>query len=146
MNRIIAFIINQEDVIKYNSYYFDQHPTARKPPIKGPQHPSINEYLSYNRHAANNLKQHWKNFIVFLLKDRGLDGLGIEKCKVTYRVYFKNRRRHDLDNVTPKYIFDGFVEAGFIVDDSLEHITSLTIEGEICATNPHMEFIIEILE
>lgn len=146
MNKKIAFVINQGDVAAYNKHYFDEHPRASKPPIKLPQHPSLNEYMVQHNKAANRAKQHWKNFIKFILEDRSLAGMRIEKCNITYTTYFKYKRRHDPDNITPKYIFDGFVEAGFIVDDDLSHIQSLTITGGVDEFNPRIEFIVEILE
>ena len=68
------------------------------------------------------------------------------KSNFTYTTYFKTDRRHDLDNISPKFILDGFVEAGLIVDDDYKHIESLTIKCGIDKENPRMEFLIEILD
>jgi len=126
--------------------YFNEHPRAKIPPIKAPQHPSINEYSIMNNQAANKLKQNWKAFISWLLNKHSLTGLNIQKCQITYTTYFKTAHRHDVDNVSPKYIFDAFVDSKFIVDDDLEHITSLTIKGGIDKENPRIEFIVEVIE
>jgi len=146
MVETLMLIIDQNDVKAYNDNYFKEHPRAKNAPIAGPQHPSLNKYMLMNNHAANNLKQHWKNFIVSVLKELELNDKQINKCRITYRTYFKSNRRHDLDNISPKYILDGFVAANFIVDDSSDHIVSLTTECAIDSENPRMEFVIEIIE
>ncbi len=47
-------------------------------------------------------------------------------------------RRMDPDNITfaKKYVLDGIVEAGVLVDDSWAHITSWTERWEVCKENP----------
>lgn len=95
--------------------------------------------------AANNLKQRWKAFIVWVMNDLGLSGMMIEKCEIVYRTLFFQNRRHDLDNISPKYILDGFVEAGFIVDDDSEHITKLTLECGVDKENPRIEFLVNVI-
>lgn len=142
----IEIIITKEDVAEFNRLYFDEHPRARNPLIKAPFHPSLNEYMNLHYKSLNRTKQNWRDFIIYILKKRNLAGMHIEKCRITYRTFFKQNRRHDLDNITPKFIFDGFVEADFIVDDDLKHIVSLTTEGGIDKNNPRIEFIVEILE
>lgn len=130
----------------FNRLYFIEHPRSEKPPIRGPQHPSINEYINMNMYARNRSKHMWNDFVVKLLEDRGLTNMKIKKCNVIYRTFVKDRRRHDPDNITPKFIFDAFVEAGFIEDDNMEHILSLTIEMARDFQNPRIEFEIEVLE
>ena len=147
MNDLTIFlIINQADVDEFNKIYFEKHPRAKIPPIKAPQHPSINEYTIMNNQAANKLKQNWKDFINWILQKHELIGLNIKRCKITYRTYFRTAHRHDADNVSPKYIFDAFVDSKFIIDDDLDHIVSLTIEGGIDKKNPRMEFIVDVIE
>lgn len=139
-------IIDADDVREFNEKYFKEHPTAKKAPIKAPQHPSINTYMTMHNQAANRLKQNWKEFIVWIIADLGMANKNIKKCRLTYRTYFKQNRRHDLDNISPKFILDGFVEAGLIEDDDSEHIISLTTECAVDAENPRIEFIIEVIE
>ena len=88
----------------------------------------------------------WHKFIIDFLEQRGLTNMGIKKCNIIYRTFFKDNRRHDLDNITPKFILDAFVAAGFIEDDDMYHIASLTIEADKDKKNPRMEFIIEVLK
>lgn len=146
MENVIKIIFTSDCVERYNQMYFDQHPKARKSPIKSPQHPSINTYMAMHNMARNNLKQQWKDFVVWKINEMGLSDKRINKCKITYRTFFYQNRRHDLDNLSPKFILDGFVESGLLPDDDSEHITSLTIECGIDKMNPRIEFWITILE
>ena len=146
MEKTIKFSITKSDVDEYKALYFNEHQRAKKPPIDKPQHPSLNKYMIMNNHAANNLKQNWKRFIIWVLEKNNLMGLGIEKCSVKYITYFAINRRHDLDNISPKYIFDGLVAGGFIVDDDSEHIVSLTTQCFVDKENPRIELIVDIME
>lgn len=50
---------------------------------------------------------------------------------VIIELNFKDNRRHDPDNYTPKFINDGLVEAGVLEDDSFKQIKELRIvEGD----------------
>ena len=63
----------------------------------------------------------------------------IDRCEVIYRTFFKRKCIHDLDNITPKYIFDGLVEGGFLIGDDCTHITRLTTECFYDKENPRIE-------
>ena len=139
-------VIDQNDVDEFNKIYKENHPRAKNLPIKSPQHPSINTYMTMNNQASNRLKQNWKQFIVWVLGELNMTNKKIEKCRITYRTYFPQNRRRDLDNISPKFILDGFVEAGFIVDDSSDHVISLTTECYIDKEYPRIEFLIEVIE
>lgn len=139
-------IITQEMVDEYCKEYFDEHPRAKKPPITRPAHPSINEYSTIDRRAYNSMKQKWKAFIVWVVRKLNMTDLKIEQCNIRYKTYFKTARVRDLDNLSPKFIFDGFIEAGLIVDDNCKHIKQLIIECDFDKENPRMEFVIEVLE
>ena len=86
------------------------------------------------------MKQAWKDFIIWRLDELGLRGRMIAKCSIEYITYFKTNRRHDLDNISPKFILDGFVEGGLLVDDDYMHISSLKIMCGVDKENPRMEF------
>lgn len=139
-------VITQQMVDEYCEEYFKQHPRARKAPITRPAHPSINEYSTIDRRAYNSMKQKWKSFIVWVVDKLGYSNLQIEQCNIHYKTYFKTARVRDLDNLSPKFIFDGFIEAGLIVDDNCHHIKQLVIECDFDKENPRMEFTIEVLE
>ena len=98
------------------------------------------------RPQMNALKQKWKDFMVWFVEDQGYGNLRIEKCEMIFTVYKPTRRRLDLDNNTPKFVIDGLVEAGFVIDDDMSHITSLTIRGGFDKDRPRTELLIHIIE
>lgn len=49
----------------------------------------------------------------------------LEKCKIVFEVYYKDKRRHDPDNLLCKNFIDGIVKAGIIKDDNSEVVLSL---------------------
>lgn len=134
----LKIIITQDDVDRYNRAYFAAHPRAKKLRIKRPEHPSLNWYMTANNMAVNDVKQDWKQFILGILEDRGLLNMQIDKCVVVYTTYFKTRKSIDADNITPKFIFDGLVAGGFLVDDSIYHVALFT-RGFYDAKNPRIE-------
>jgi len=137
----MKLILDNAVLEKYNQYYFTLHPKAHKEPIPNPYHPSINEWFIKSRPEMNNLKQKWKDFIVWWVTDLGYEQMN--KVKMTFTVYFPTKRRHDVDNQVPKFILDGFVEAGLIPDDDEEHLTELTLKTGYDKNNPRTEIIIE---
>lgn len=96
------------------------------------------------RPAMNALKQRWKNFIIWLVNEYGYSGAGISKCEVAHIVYFPTNSRHDSDNYVPKFILDGLVESGMIIDDDCHHITKLVLMCGIDKENPRTEIIVTI--
>lgn len=121
--------ISKEDVDEYAKEYFKQHPKAHKMPIEHPYHPSINTWFVMKRPQMNVLKQKWKDFTIWIVKKNGLENLKLKSFSMKFVTYMPTKRRIDLDNTVPKFILDGFVEGGFIVDDDSTHLKSL----ELCA-------------
>ncbi|MGF6375117.1 hypothetical protein M2140_000151 [Clostridiales Family XIII bacterium PM5-7] len=138
----IKLTIDQNCVDNYNAEYFKAHPRAKKPPIKAPQHPTLNWYMTANNMSANNVKQHWKNLIFNIANEMSFADMGIEKCEIQYKTYFKTNRLMDLDNITPKFILDGLVHANVLVADDYKHITKLTTEADVDKSNPRIEMVI----
>lgn len=139
----MKLILDNEVLLKYEQYYFEQHPRAHKKPIPKPYHPSINEWFIKKRPELNALKQKWKDFIVWWIKDLGYEDKKLNKVKMTFTVYFPTHMRHDVDNQVPKFILDGFVEAGLIPDDDEEHLTELTLRTGYDKNNPRTEILID---
>ena len=121
--------------------YFYAHPKAKKAPIKGPQHPSLNWYCRAGNVEVNNTKQAWKGFMLFILEKNKLLNKRIEKCAMIYRTFFKDKRTHDDDNVTPKFILDGLTEGGFLVADDYQHLNPLTTFCGYDKLNPRIELV-----
>lgn len=139
----MKLILDNNVIEKYNKYYFNLHPKAKKIPIEKPYHPSINTWCILPRIQMNALKQKWKDFIVWWINDLGLNNKNIEQCNMEFVVYFNTKRRHDVDNQVPKFILDGFSESGFIIDDDEKHLLSLTLKTGYDKENPRTEIIIE---
>lgn len=139
----IKIIIDTDVINRYNSYYFDIHPKARKKPIEKPYHPSINQWCILPRIQMNALKQKWKDFGCWLIKDLGYENMQLNSFDIILTVFFDSRRRHDVDNQTPKFLLDSFTESGFIVDDDEKHLHSLTLKTGYDKINPRTE--IEII-
>ena len=144
--RTIKLVFDDSTLRRYESYYFSQHPKAKKQPIAHPYQESMNVWMIMPRPAMNALKQRWKDFMVWFIEDQGYSNLHIEKCEMTYTVYKPTHRRLDLDNNSPKFLQDGLVESGFVVDDDMEHITSLTLRGGIDQERPRTEILVKIFE
>lgn len=140
---MIKIIIDKTDVNEYNNEYFKTHPRAKNKRIKAPQHPTLNWYNTANNMSVNNVKQEWKKFIVEKLRKDGLcDKIIDYPCYVEYVTYFPTKALHDTDNITPKFIFDGFVEAGLFVGDDSRYINRLEIGVEYDKEDPRIEITI----
>lgn len=142
----IKIVIDNTVLEKYNSHYFQLHPRAKKPPIEHPYHPSINRWFIMQRPQMNDLKQKWKNFIIWLIQDLGYQNMQIDYFDMEYIVYMPSKRRSDPDNITPKFIDDGLVESGFIVDDDGRHMRSLMLRTDYDKENPRAEIFIRPIE
>lgn len=138
--------INQQLIDEYNAYYFKKYPRARKPAIDKPRHPLLNTWMILPRVKMNNLKQKWKFFVIWWCKKLGYSGLMLDRFEITITTYMPTRRRSDCDNSVPKFILDGFTEAGFIVDDDYLHLTSLTLRMGYDKDNPRTDIVIKTVD
>lgn len=131
--------ITQTDVDKFNELYFKTHPRARIKRIIGPYHPSLNWYMRANNMSRNAAKQNWKEFILFILDENGLRNRQLDCCEIIYTTYFKQKRIHDVDNITPKFILDGLVDGKFLIADDINHIPVLVTKAFYDVENPRIE-------
>ena len=139
----LLLIIDNNTLKSYSEYYFGKYPGRRKFPIESPHHPSINKWMIMKRMPMNNLKSKWKEFVVWFVEENGLTNKKIEKCTMTFVSFFKTKVKKDCDNQTPKFLLDGFVEAGLIVDDDFFHLESITIRCGYDKLNPRTEIYID---
>lgn len=138
----ILLIIDNDVIRRYANLYFSIHPKATKPPIKFPYHESINSWMIMKRPAMNGLKQKWKDFIKWFVGEQGYSNLRISECEIHQTVFYSTERRHDIDNSVPKFLLDGLVESGMIVDDDSKHIKKLTLQCFTDRQNPRTEIFI----
>ncbi len=142
----LLLIIDSDVIDRYSEYYFTLHPRASKRPIKQPYHESINAWMIMKRPAMNSLKQRWKDFIKWYIEYRGYSNLHIEECEISQAIYYPTNRRHDIDNSVPKFILDGLVESGMIIDDDSKHIKKLTMMCYVDASHPRTEIHISVMK
>lgn len=143
IHQTIKIIIDNEVLNEYTKYYFKKYPKRKVQPIKKPIPPSLNQWMVMPRMKANNEKQKWKEFIIWVITDKyKYNNLMIEKAKVTYTYYFPTKTRRDADNYNGKFINDGITESKLWIDDDFAHI-STTINGGYDKKNPRVEILIE---
>ena len=107
---------------------------------------NLNSYSRWHFQEKNQLK---KLFKISILKDvRELKP--IEKCEITFKIYYPTKRLFDLDNVgsvLSKFTHDVLTEAEIIPDDNYQVVSKLTFEfGGIDAINPRAEVEIKEVE
>lgn len=141
--KTLKLVINNRVLEEYDKYYFSIHKKATKKPISQPYHESINVWMIMKRPMMNGLKQKWKDFMVWFIENQGYSNLRIEECDMEFRTYYPNNRRHDVDNSVPKFIMDGLVMSGLVIDDDSLHIKSLLLKCFTDAENPRTEIIIK---
>jgi len=141
----IKLVIDNSTLEEYEKYYFSIHTKAKKKPIDHPYHESINVWMVMKRPMMNALKQRWKDFIVWFIDNQGYTNLHIDKCELSFATFYQTHRRHDIDNSVAKFLIDGLVESGFIIDDDSKHITKLTLECFVDADNPRTEIMVNVL-
>jgi hypothetical protein len=142
----IKLIIDNNILQKYNEFYFKKFPKRKKIPIESPTHPSINKWMIMKRPMMNALKQYWKDFIIWFVEENKLTNKKINKCDLIFVSYFKTKIRKDCDNTVPKFILDGMVDGGLIVDDDSLHVESLTLKCGYDKEQPRTEIYIKINE
>ena len=97
------------------------------------------------RPMMNALKQKWKDFIKWFVDDQGFTNLAINECEVSQMIFYDTNRRHDLDNGVPKFILDGLVESGMIVDDDSKHVKKLVMQCDVDREDPRTVLRIKII-
>ena len=103
--------------------------------------PSNNNFIGKNqRWQYQNDKKQWARIIQLFCVPRPKEPL--KKSTVTIIYYFKDRRRRDPDNYSGKFILDGLVRSGIIIDDSFDCI-DLYLRGNVDKENPRTEILIE---
>lgn len=146
MGKELKLVIDNNVLEEYEKYYFKKHPRAKKKPIENPYHPSTNQWMVMKRPIMNALKQKWKDFIVWFINDLDYQNMKIDNCEVEVTTYRGTNRAFDLDNTTIKFIQDGFVESGFLVDDNYKILKKLTLMGGYDKEHPRTEILVRILD
>lgn len=102
--------------------------------------PSNNKYLGRtNRFEYQADKNDWAYNIYAYCNPKPKEPIKKSLVMITY--YFKDRRKHDPDNFSGKFILDGLVSSGIIEDDSFSNI-DLKLVGKYDKDNPRTEILI----
>ncbi len=144
-----TIIIDNIILDEYNKYYFKTYPNRRKIPIEKTIAPTLNSFISKIRMEQNSIKQKYKEFSMWLARHYKINNLNLNKAKIIYKFYFKDKRRRDIDNmcISPKLINDGFVEENVFVDDSGDILALEFATFEYDKLNPRTEiYIIRVEE
>lgn len=142
----LNLVLDQKVLDEYNAYYFKKYPRRSKAPIEHPYHESINKWFVMQRPQMNALKQRWKEFCIWWIENLGLSEKKLDQFEMTFTTYMPTKRRIDPDNTVPKFILDGLVESGFIIDDDGRHLRSLTLKTDYDKERPRTEINIKILD
>jgi crossover junction endodeoxyribonuclease RusA len=102
--------------------------------------PSNNKYMgnSNSHHIYRKEKEKWAEIIMWEVKSQLKKIDAFQKAVVKLKYFFKDSRRRDPDNYSGKFILDGLVKAGVLVDDSFDCI-KLELESEVDKKNPRIE-------
>ncbi len=144
--KTIKLTIDKNTLSRYEEFYFQNHPKAKKKPIPYPYHESINKWMIMKRPMMNALKQRWKSFGEWFVEDQGYANLRIEKCELWYKTYYSTNRPHDTDNSVPKFLTDGLVLGGLFISDDNRCITKTVLECDVDSARPRTEIRIKIKE
>jgi len=121
----VVIEFNQDNLDRFLTEYYKTHRKGKKPIVESPMSRSLNKMLVItNRIVQNTHKQNMKAYTCFVVKDLGLENLGISSANLNVHFVFPTKIRHDLDNFLGgcKEQVDGFSEIGLIVDDDYSHI------------------------
>lgn len=139
----IKIIIDNDLLEEYYDYYFRCHRKAVKKPIETVWHTPMNQWMTMQRMQLNTLKQKWHQFSMWIIRHKGYANLRIKECSMAFITYYNTNRRHDVDAATPKFILDGFVESGFIIDDDWRCLHSLFLACKVDEDYPRTEIYVK---
>lgn len=145
MDNTYTIISDIDTLNRYKEYYQKKYPTRKTFLIESPLHPSMNRWVRLQGFRQNNLKQAWKEYVLWLVEEHGYTGINIDKCTCIAKFYRPTKRRYDLDNLSLKFFLDGVVESGMLIDDSIEHLNPMVMYGGYDKEHPRMEiqFVVE---
>jgi Holliday junction resolvase RusA-like endonuclease len=102
--------------------------------------PSLNQWSRMHWAKAAKIKKQWENDILYVfLASKAKGVFPLEKARITIKYYFSTNRRRDADNLNLKFILDGLVKAGIIVDDSTKVIGQVITEWGVDKNDPRVE-------
>jgi len=145
MKRKFYLTIDQELIDLYHECYFETYPRRKVKPIKGVFPPSLNAFIAMKRMVQNSVKQKYKEFAKWMSSFYGIENLNMTNVEMEYTFYFGDNRRRDMDNMimTPKFINDGLVDSGVMVDDDGKHLYIHIKPFEYDRNHPRLEIVLK---
>lgn len=125
----ITVEFNEDNLNRFLNEYYKTHRKGKKPIIESPIARSMNKIITIsNRIIQNNHKQNRGEYVKFVIRELGIEMLGINETDLKIEFIFPTKVRHDLDNSLAgiKEFLDSFTDLGVITDDDYLHIKSIT--------------------
>lgn len=126
----------EDNLNRFLNDYYSTHKMTKdrktgkdKPIIDSPVARSMNKILIItNRIVQNNHKHNRGLYTKFIIKELGIERLGICETDLKIEFVFPTTTRHDIDNFTGgvKEYLDAFSDLGVIQDDNYNVIKSIT--------------------
>jgi len=107
--------------------------------------PSLNVWMRWHQMVRAKHAAQVRQDIGWLVRATGWTGPPMSKARVTYRFWFPDARRRDPDNAMAgtKFIADGLVDAGVLMDDDFRHYVPILEYGGVDKRRPRVEIIIQ---
>lgn len=89
---------------------------------------SLNVYRNAHYYQLNKEKETWERIVAVSVKEQKIKK--VDRCRITFEFYFKDKRKHDPDNysASAKFLLDGMVKAGVLDDDNFSVIEELSLK------------------
>jgi hypothetical protein len=126
---IITIEFTEDNLSRFLKEYYSTHRKTKNPIVESCLPRSMNKIITItNRIVQNNHKKHRALYVEYVLKELGLEKLGICECDLKIHYIFPTLVRHDLDNMIAgmKEVLDPFSDLGVILDDNYKIIKSIT--------------------
>lgn len=120
----------EDNLNEFLAKYYKTHRKGKKPIVVSPLPRSMNAILVItNRIVQNNHKKYRGMYVEHVLKELGLEKLGICETDLKVHFVFPTKIRHDLDNYGSglKEFLDMFSDLGIVQDDNYDIIKSITL-------------------
>lgn len=104
--------------------------------------PSLNKLLGANRFYIHRVKKNWEAIVEEYAPLKPHEPM--KRAIIYYVFHFRTKRRQDPDNMASavKFINDGLVNAGFLVDDAFDNVDIRIRRGEKSPSGEYTEVII----
>lgn len=89
-----------------------------------------NALVGRNRWTYKKIKDLWQANTRYAILEAKMAPVNGFKVEIGIHAHWKQKRRHDIDDLYGKGILDQLVYSGILEDDSLEYVTKVTYTGK----------------